>query len=171
MEKILKIFLIFMVIITLLSAVKDTFNIPKKNNIKDEVTIQEESIEETEPTTVVELVEKETDFTSNYNKDTKALTLKGKYISNLGSEKGLFLARYSAYEAVKLCEEKFPNEVDNYIIKLYHDTVDEYGNKNNTKVYSLVLYADELSKVNWDNIESDMLADLGEEYINSVIFK
>ena len=57
------------------------------------------------------------------------------------------------------------------LINFYHDTVDKYGNKKDTKVYSLVLCEDELSKVNWNNIDSSMLSDLGEEYINPVIFR
>ena len=118
-----------------------------------------------------ELINKETKFKPNYNKNSKVLTLNGNYTSNLGSEKGLFLARYSAYESVKLCEETFPNNVESYVINFYHDTVDKYGNKKDTKVYSLVLYEDELSKVNWNNIDSSMLSDLGEEYINPVIFR
>lgn len=149
-------------------------NSKKTNDTVYEDTLKEEKQEEIvkkEPKTVEELIEEETKLKPNYNKETKALTLKGNYTSNLGSEKGLFLARYSAYEAVKLCEETFPNDVGNYIINLYHDTVDKYGNKKNTKVYSLVLYEDEISKVNWDDIDSDMLSDLGEEYINPVIFK
>ena len=132
---------------------------------------KQETITKTEPTTVEELINKETKFKPEYNKNSKVLTLNGNYTSNLGSEKGLFLARYSAYESVKLCEENFPNNVESYVINFYHDTVDKYGNKKDTKVYSLVLYEDELSKVNWNNIDSSMLSDLGEEYINPVIFR
>ena len=165
---------LFILCIVFIIGVTLGINSKKSNDTVYEDTLKEEKQEtvvKAKPTTVEELINKETKFKPNYNKNSKVLTLNGNYTSNLGSEKGLFLARYSAYESVKLCEETFPNNVESYVINFYHDTVDKYGNKKDTKVYSLVLCEDELSKVNWNNIDSSMLSDLGEEYINPVIFR
>lgn len=146
-------------------------NAKNNNDTSHEVISKEEVIIKNEPTNVEELIKEETQLIPTYNKERQTLNLKGNYRSNLGSKKGISMARYVAFKAVKLCEETFPQDVNNYVINFYHDTVDQYGNKGNTMVYSLTLDKKELSKVNWQNMDSEMLSNLGDEYINPIIFK
>ena len=114
--------IVFIIGVTLGINSKKSTDTVYEDTLKEE---KQETVVKAKPTTVEELINKETKFKPNYNKNSKVLTLNGNYTSNLGSEKGLFLARYSAYESVKLCEETFPNNVESYVINFYHDTVDK----------------------------------------------
>lgn len=97
---------------------------------------------------------------ASYDEENKTLSISSKLMKTFKKSNGLAAADYEIYETTKELESLFKDDIDSYKFSFLAELVDNYGNKRNDVVYSIILNRNELNKVNWDGIEPSMLIDL-----------
>lgn len=133
-----------------------------KGTDRNKMTSVANTESEDEEEITIEGVIKDTSVLSkpSYNNENKHVSIVLEFKSKLGNENGISIANNEVYKIVKAVESEFPKEIERYIFSFEHKLVDKYGNPTYKSVYSLYLDKEEIEKINWDGITSDMLVDL-----------
>lgn len=104
---------------------------------------------------------------SNYDTDNKIVYVTLQFGRTLSVENRISIANQKMYDTTKELESLFKDDIDKYVFNCTATTVDAYGNKNNSVVYSIILDRSNLNKVNWDGIEPSMLIKLASKNYKS----
>ncbi|WP_148550660.1 hypothetical protein [Paraclostridium bifermentans] len=97
---------------------------------------------------------------ATFDEKNKTLSISSKLMKTFKKGNGIAAADYEIYETTKEFESLFKDDIDSYKFDFSAELVDNYGNKRQDVVYSIILNRNELNKVNWDGIEPSMLINL-----------
>lgn len=107
---------------------------------------------------------------ANYDVGTKIISITSNFSRTLSVENRIEVANYDIYKRTKELENLFKDDIESYKFDFLAELVDQYGNKRNDVVYTIILNRKELNSVNWNDIQPSMLINLASHnYKNPVI--